>query len=118
MCPPSEFDTGLDPASIDSERPSFVETPWGPMAIYLVEGDLLCVQAFCPHMDGPLFQGTLSGTSVTCPWHAWRYDLRTCKRIDFARSRSGPGSEALVSCEVSLSPSGTIVLRHDGPAAT
>jgi len=115
MPSPSELDTGLDPDGIDPERPSFVETPWGPMAIYRVDDGWFCVQAFCPHMDGPLFQGTLSGTSITCPWHAWRYDLRTCKRVDFARPRSGPGSEPLVSCDVRVGPAGTLVLRHDEP---
>lgn len=110
MSLPPEFDTGLTPASIDPERPSFLETPWGPMALYSVAGELHCVQAFCPHLEGPLFQGTLSGASITCPWHAWRYDLRTGARIDFTRPRSGPGCEPLVSCEVRVDAQGKVRL--------
>jgi nitrite reductase (NADH) small subunit len=29
----------------------------------------------CPHKRGPLSQGIMHGTSVTCPLHNWRIDL-------------------------------------------
>lgn len=29
----------------------------------------------CPHKGGPLSQGIVHGTSVTCPLHAWKIDL-------------------------------------------
>ena len=29
----------------------------------------------CPHKQGPLSQGIVHGTSVTCPLHNWRIDL-------------------------------------------
>lgn len=29
----------------------------------------------CPHMGGPLSQGIVHGTSVTCPLHNWKIDL-------------------------------------------
>ena len=31
----------------------------------------------CPHQGGPLAEGWLEGRLVTCPWHAWCFDLRT-----------------------------------------
>lgn len=31
----------------------------------------------CPHQAGPLSQGIVHGTSVTCPLHNWRIDLPT-----------------------------------------
>jgi nitrite reductase/ring-hydroxylating ferredoxin subunit len=42
------------------------------------------VDDYCPHMGGPLSQGTLSGDTVTCPWHGWRYDLLGGARADRA----------------------------------
>ena len=27
-----------------------------------------------PHHGGPLGQGVLEGSIVTCPWHAWEFD--------------------------------------------
>lgn len=29
----------------------------------------------CPHKNGPLSQGIMHGTSVTCPLHNWKIDL-------------------------------------------
>ncbi len=29
----------------------------------------------CPHKQGPLSQGIVHGTSVTCPLHNWKIDL-------------------------------------------
>jgi nitrite reductase/ring-hydroxylating ferredoxin subunit len=31
----------------------------------------------CSHQGGPLSQGKLAGTRLTCPWHGWLYDVRT-----------------------------------------
>ena len=31
----------------------------------------------CPHKGGPLSEGIVHGTSVTCPLHNWVFDLAT-----------------------------------------
>ena len=31
----------------------------------------------CPHKQGPLSQGIVHGTTVTCPLHNWKIDLAT-----------------------------------------
>lgn len=31
----------------------------------------------CPHKNGPLSQGIMHGTTVTCPLHNWKIDLTT-----------------------------------------
>lgn len=31
----------------------------------------------CKHQGGPLAEGAIQGTTVTCPWHAWQYNLET-----------------------------------------
>lgn len=76
------YDTGLLPSELDPERPSVVETPWGTLAIYCVDGSWVAADAWCPHMLGPLHQGTRSGSHVVCPWHGWRFDLATGRRVD------------------------------------
>jgi len=118
MSEPAEapFDTGLRPEDLDPERPRPVESPWGTLALYLVEGEVLAAEAFCPHLQGPLFQGTLSGSTVTCPWHLWRYELRSGRRVDAACPPFGPDARPIRTYRVERTPAGTLALRPARPA--
>ena len=29
----------------------------------------------CPHQGGPLGGGRLCGSTLTCPWHGWQFDV-------------------------------------------
>jgi nitrite reductase (NADH) small subunit len=40
-------------------------------------GELYAVQAECPHKGGPLADGLMGGTTLICPLHAWKFDLRS-----------------------------------------
>ena len=63
------------------------------------------------HFGEPLFQGTLSGATVTCPWHRWRFDLRTGERLHPPREEVPDGCS--IDCyEVTWSERRTIVLRR------
>lgn len=75
-------DTGLLPSELDPLRPRLVETPWGTLALYFVEDRWVAADAWCPHMLGPLHQGTRSGALVVCPWHGWTFDLVSGRRTD------------------------------------
>ena len=35
----------------------------------------------CPHKQGPLNEGIVHGTKVTCPLHNWVFDLETGKAL-------------------------------------
>lgn len=47
------------------------------LAVFNVDGRLYAIDNTCPHRGGPLGEGDLDGTLVTCPWHAWRWDVTT-----------------------------------------
>ena len=107
------FDTGILPSELDPARPRPIETPWGSFSLFVAAGRsgarVRCVQSFCPHLGGPLFQGTVAGEIVMCPWHQWCFDLETGRRVDLA-GQLFPGRVALAVCAVSLSPRRTIQL--------
>ncbi len=107
----TSFDTGLHPADLDPKRPRAVETPWGMLALYTVDGAVLAAQAFCPHLEGPLFEGTLHADEIVCPWHQWRYSLRTGRRVGIGALLSA-GGEPLLLADVALSARGTFVLSN------
>lgn len=104
------FDTGIEPQALDPNRPLPLETPWGSFALYVVDGQVRAGQSFCPHLQGPLFQGTLKGDVLMCPWHFWCFSLTTGKRVDFA-GRVLASSATIKLLPVSLSERGTILLH-------
>ena len=52
-----------------------VSLPGGPVALFNISGAIHAVQGDCPHRRGPLAEGEVIGTVVTCPWHVWRFDV-------------------------------------------
>lgn len=48
------------------------------LAVFLVDGIHHVTDAACPHNKGPLVEGRVEdGPTLICPWHKFRYDLRT-----------------------------------------
>ena len=45
------------------------------VALFNVEGTYYAMDGVCPHAGGPLGEGTLRGSIVTCPWHGWQFDV-------------------------------------------
>ncbi|WP_372897311.1 Rieske (2Fe-2S) protein [Stieleria sp.] len=37
------------------------------------DGSWHAIDDLCPHMGASLAEGHVEGTTVTCPWHAWRF---------------------------------------------
>lgn len=50
------------------------------VAICNVGGTVYIVDNTCPHAGGPLGEGSLDGELIECPWHGWRYSVRTGER--------------------------------------
>ena len=44
-------------------------------ALFNVNGQITAIDGICPHQGGPLADGVLAGTIVTCPWHGWQFDV-------------------------------------------
>jgi nitrite reductase/ring-hydroxylating ferredoxin subunit len=47
------------------------------LALFNSGGSFHAVDNTCPHRGGPLGEGHLDGTVVTCPWHGWQFDVCT-----------------------------------------
>ncbi|MBS3102483.1 Rieske 2Fe-2S domain-containing protein [Candidatus Woesearchaeota archaeon] len=47
------------------------------VALYNVDGNFYATDNSCLHHGGPLGEGMLDGTIVTCPWHGWKYNVKT-----------------------------------------
>ena len=52
------------------------------LALFNVEGAFYALDNTCAHRGGPLGEGDLDGTVVVCPWHAWRWDVKTGANVN------------------------------------
>jgi nitrite reductase/ring-hydroxylating ferredoxin subunit len=49
----------------------------GEVAVFNVDGGFCATQARCTHKQGPLSEGKLEGSTVTCPWHGAQFNVCT-----------------------------------------
>ena len=54
-----------------------VEMAGQSIAIFNVRGKMHALENHCMHRGGQLGEGFLDGGLVTCPWHAWQFDVTT-----------------------------------------
>ncbi len=45
-------------------------------------GSVYATQALCPHREGPLADGLLGGSTLSCPLHALKFDLSTGEALN------------------------------------
>lgn len=93
---PAVFRTGVKAAEV-YVRGQLVDTPKGRLALIVhrkgpdgpgergneepqtpsFSGDIRAIDAWCPHIDGPLWEGSALDGEIACPWHRWRFSLET-----------------------------------------
>jgi nitrite reductase/ring-hydroxylating ferredoxin subunit len=49
----------------------------GNAAVFNVAGSFCATQAKCTHRQGPLSEGKLNESTVTCPWHGAQFNVCT-----------------------------------------
>jgi nitrite reductase/ring-hydroxylating ferredoxin subunit len=59
-----------------------VEVGGRAVAVFNVDGAFYAIDNTCSHRGGPLAEGDLDGRVVTCPWHAWRWDVTTGANVN------------------------------------
>src|SRR5262245_12898825 len=47
------------------------------IAVFNVNGSYYAIDDTCPHSGGPLCEGDVQESKVTCPWHGAEFDLKT-----------------------------------------
>lgn len=71
----------IDIGALDAISPRgarVLKTAFGCIAVFRTGDDqVFALDNACPHKGGPLAEGIVHGTSVTCPLHNWVFDLET-----------------------------------------
>ncbi len=81
-----DFVTVARTADVASGTAKAVVVGGREIALFNVGGCFYALDNTCPHQGGPLAEGWIEGTHVTCPWHAWTFKLEDGKMTlgDFA----------------------------------
>jgi nitrite reductase/ring-hydroxylating ferredoxin subunit len=68
----------------------------GDAVVFNVAGEFFATQSRCTHRQGPLNEGTLEGSTVTCPWHGAKFNVTTGAVLH------GPARDPLKTYRVTL----------------
>jgi len=49
-----------------------------------VDGNYFAMDDTCTHQGASLSEGTIEGSTVSCPWHGSTWDCKTGRLMDFA----------------------------------
>jgi len=61
-----------------------VESEGKTILVANVDGNYFATDDTCTHQGASLSEGTMEGSTVTCPWHGSTWDCKTGKLIQFA----------------------------------
>ena len=64
-------------ADVKPGQGKLVELQGKTIALFNVDGTYFAIDDTCTHRGGPLSEGDLEGTEVTCPLHGAVFDVRT-----------------------------------------
>jgi len=85
----AEFTKVAETGEIPVGRMKQVVLDQDRIVIANVAGSFFAFGGVCSHDDGPLVDGELEGTIVTCPWHFSQFDVTTGAVV------SGPARQSI-----------------------
>ena len=94
-----------DTADLKPGEGKVVEAAGKVLALFNVGGTFYVLDNTCLHRGGPLGEGELEGTIVTCPWHGWRYNVKTGANITIPSAKVAnyqvkvEGNDVLIALE-------------------
>ena len=47
------------------------------VALFRHDGEIFALNNICPHQGAPLHEGFYDNGMITCPLHAWEFDVKT-----------------------------------------
>ena len=92
-------------AALRARLPLAVEVGGRGFRVVELGGELLAHATECPHRLGPLEHAALEEGCLRCPWHGYRFDLRSGRSADGRRLRLAPAPRVWIdpaSSEVEL----------------
>jgi 3-phenylpropionate/trans-cinnamate dioxygenase ferredoxin component len=77
----SEFVPVLSVADLPPGQAAEVNVGNQAVALFNIGGTFYALTNACPHRGGPLGQGFVEGSEVSCPSHNYTFDVRTGENV-------------------------------------
>jgi NAD(P)H-dependent nitrite reductase small subunit len=77
----SEFVPVLSVTDLPPGQAAEVSVGTQPVALFNIGGTFHALTNRCPHRGGPLGQGFVDGSQVSCPWHNYTFDVTTGENV-------------------------------------
>jgi nitrite reductase/ring-hydroxylating ferredoxin subunit len=88
-------------AALRARLPLTIELAGRGFRVVELDGELLVHATECPHRRGPLEAAAVEDGCLRCPWHGYRFDLRTGLSADGRRLRLAPAPRVVIEPESS-----------------
>ena len=75
VTPPEGFEVILHTGALKPGEVSEVIAGGTAICVANVDGTYHALSNSCAHAEGPLGEGALDGSVLTCPYHGWAYDV-------------------------------------------
>jgi nitrite reductase/ring-hydroxylating ferredoxin subunit len=75
---------------IEQKLPLTFDFNNNPYQLVRLDGELLAFSTTCPHMLGPLQDGNIDQGIVECPWHGYKFDVKSRECISGAKCKLAP----------------------------
>ena len=72
--PPDDW-TRVTLATEVTDQPRCVLAADVPVIVFLHRGQVVALDAHCPHRGAPMAEGRVDGDTITCPWHGSQFHL-------------------------------------------
>ena len=102
----AEFVTVAKVGDIPSGEGRAFEVDDQMVAVFNNDGEYLAIDDMCPHMGASLAAGYFepADCTVTCPWHAWRFDTRDGTWCDNRRLKIDTYQVRVEGDEIQVAP--------------
>jgi len=77
----SEYVAVLSEAELLPGQAAEVKVGERAIALFNIGGTFHALTNLCPHRGGPLGQGFVDGSQVSCPWHNYTFDVTTGENV-------------------------------------
>lgn len=76
-----------DLSSLRARLPLLLEAHGSSWRLVALGDEIVAHAALCPHLGGPLDTAPVEDGCITCPWHGYRFDVRSGRGMDGRRCR-------------------------------